>query len=327
MITLVTGATGLLGNNVVRLLLDRGEAVRVLVREGGDPRPLEGLDVEVCHGDVRDPHAMRWAADGAETVIHSAARVHIGRSGMSEQQATNIEGTRNAAQAALQAGARFIYVSTVDTLGSGSAEQPADETTVPYELRISCPYVQTKREAEQLVLQMAERGLDAVVVNPAYMLGPWDWKPSSGRMLLSVSKGWALAAPRGGNNFCDARDVAAGILAAAERGRTGRRYILGGTSLTYREAWSIFAEVTGVRPPLFTARGGFALRLAGKVGDLSWRLSGHEPDINSAAVELAEMPRFFSSERAASELGYHSRDIRQSAQDTWSWFRAHGYAA
>ena len=233
---LVTGATGLLGNNVVRSLLERGTRVRVLVRETSDPRPLEGLPVERAEGDVRDVDAVRAACGGADVVIHCAAHVHIGRTGLDLQQAVNVEGTRCVAEAALAAGCRMVHVSTVDALGLGSRRAPADEQT-PLGRAVLCPYVVTKRAAEQQVLQYVNRGLHAVIVNPGCMLGPWDWKPSSGRMLLEVARGRAFVAPRGVNSYCDVRDVTAGVLAAAERGEPGRRYILGGHSKTYFEAW------------------------------------------------------------------------------------------
>jgi dihydroflavonol-4-reductase len=167
--------------------------------------------------------------------------------------------------------------------------------------------------------------LQATIVNPGFMLGPWDWKPSSGRMLLHVARHWAIAAPLGGNNYCDVRDVAAGIYAAAERGGIGRRYILGGESFNYLEAWRIFAEVTGARRPLFPL-GPLIRRLAGWSGDLVTRLTGREPDVNSAATAAAALPRNFSSARAEAELGYHPRPLREAATAAWLWFREHGYA-
>ena len=139
----------------------------------------------------------------------------------------NVEGTTHLSEIARIAGARFIHVSSVDALGLRSDGIPANEETSPGGM-IECPYVLTKRMAESAVLAQVERGLDAVIVNPVYMIGPWDWKPSSGRMLLEVGDGKGLLAPPGANDFVDVRDVVSGIEAAHERGQTGRRYILGG---------------------------------------------------------------------------------------------------
>ncbi|HQU44949.1 MAG TPA: NAD-dependent epimerase/dehydratase family protein [Pirellulales bacterium] len=323
MITLVTGATGLVGNNVVRLLLQRGHRVRVLGRTSSDSRPLADLDVERATGDIRDADSLRAACRGVGRVIHAAARVHIGWSGLAEQRAVNVEGTRNVALAAREAGARLVHVSTVDTMGRGTRQCPADEET-PLGRHVECPYVVTKREAEKLVLDLVPQGLDAVIVNPAYMLGPWDWKPSSGRMLLAVARGQGLAAPPGGNDFCDVRDVAAGILAAAETGIAGRRYILGGHPLSYYEAWSLFAEITGRRRPMRVMRVPVVHAL-GALGSLWGRITGREPDLNRAAAALSVMEHHFSAERAVRELGYQMRSVREATVAAWEWFVGHGY--
>ena len=323
-LTLVTGATGLLGNNVVRRLLDRGRAVRVLVRETSDPRALEGLDVETVQGDVCDAKSVERACAGVVCVIHSAGYVQIGRSHLDRHRQVNVEGTRHVAESARRVGARLIHVSSADALGVDPSGAPADEET-PLSDSLPVPYVLTKREAEQVVLDEVAKGLDAVIVNPALMLGPWDWKPSSGRMLLAVARGTTFLAPRGNCSFCDVRDVADGILSGVERGRTGQRYILAGTTLLYLDAWRMFAEVTGGRRPLCRA-GPLMLLAAGRAGDLWTRLTGREPDVNSGAIALAKVPKDFSSKRAETELGYRTRPLRQTVEDAWAWFQEHGYA-
>jgi dihydroflavonol-4-reductase len=158
------------------------------------------------------------------------------------------------------------------------------------------------------------------------MLGPWDWKPSSGKMLLQVAGGWALVAPRGHNNFCDVRDVARGVLLARDRGQTGRRYILGGESLSYLDAWRLFAEVAGARGPLGQAkRRPLAMLAAGRLGDLRTKLTGREPAINSAAVAMSRLSKCCTHARAETELGYHPGPARAAAEAAWEWFRQYGY--
>jgi dihydroflavonol-4-reductase len=324
MLTLVTGATGLVGNNVVRLLLERGEKVRVLARNGAGSRALEGLPVEIAQGDVRHPETIRVACRGVGRVVHAAAEVHIGWKGMELARAINVEGTRNVAELARSEGARLCYVSTVNTLGLGSRAQPADEET-PVCDTVPCPYVITKREAEQVIDDQIAAGLDAVVVNPAFMLGPWDWKPSSGRMLLEIATGWAKLAPPGGNDFCDVRDVAAGILAAVERGKSGRRYILGGEAMSFLDAWRLFAEIIGVKPPWRKALPP-GLWIYGHFGDLRGWLTGREPNLNSAAVAMSRLEHHYSYARAAAELDYRARGAREAAETAWKWLKANGYA-
>jgi dihydroflavonol-4-reductase len=182
----------------------------------------------------------------------------------------------------------------------------------------------TKREAEQVVLHEVAQGLRASIVNPGFMIGPNDWKPSSGRMLLQVARGWGLFAPLGSNSYCDVRDVVAGILAAAERGQSGRRYILAGETLTYFQAWRIFAAATGGTPPVIPA-GPIARSIAGYYGDLRGMLTGHEPDVNSAATQMSAQYRNVTSARAEAELGYHSRPLAEASADAWAWFREHKF--
>ena len=171
MLTLVTGATGLVGNNVVRQLLAAGQPVRVLRRATSDQRPLAGLDIEILTGDVGDVMAVERAVQGADRVIHAAAEVRIGWQGLESARAINVAGTRNVAIAALRAGARLVHVSSVDALGLRRGAE-ADEDTAPSG-GVLCPYVITKREAEQAILDSVQMGLEAVIVNPAFMLGPW----------------------------------------------------------------------------------------------------------------------------------------------------------
>ena len=219
----------------------------------------------------------------------------------------------------------MIHVSSCDAIGAISRDQPANEDT-PLTKPVRCNYVLSKRAAEIAVLEEQAQGLDAVIVNPAFMLGPWDWKPSSGRMLLEVARGRGLFPPRGTVSVCDVRDVAIGILSAVERGQSGRRYILAGKTMSYLEAWRLFARVTGGRTPWFCPGPGI-LWLAGRTGDLVTQITGREPDVNSGAIALARVTKNYSSERARSELGYQTRPLDQTVHDTWKWFVEQGYVA
>jgi dihydroflavonol-4-reductase len=325
---LVTGATGLVGNNVVRLLVNRGQSVRVLVRPGSQALAstpsLAGLPIEAATAALHDESALQRAVDGATCVIHSAAVVHVGWRHLAEMRYVNVEGTRMVARAARRAGARLIHVSSVDALGLRSDGVPADEETRPGGM-LECPYVVTKREAEAVVLAEVDRGLDAVIVNPVYMIGPWDWKPSSGRMLLEVGSGRGTFAPPGSNDFVDVRDVAQGIITAMHRGRTGRRYILGGQPLSYLEAWRIFARVSGRMQPLGIAPAAL-VRVAGWCGDLAGLLTRRELPVNSAATAMSMLSHNFSCARAEAELGYQRRPFEAAVQDAWDWFLTRGYA-
>ncbi len=321
---LITGGTGLVGNNLIRLLLDRGLRVRTLVRSRARSRELDGLPVDRVVGDVTDAAAVRRAVDGSRTVIHAAAMVHVGWRMLDEMRRVNVEGTRIVAEATRTIGARLVQVSSVNALGLTDDGSPADEET-PFGNTIECPYVVTKREAERAVLDEVDRGLDAVIVNPVFMLGPWDWKPSSGRMLLEVAQGKGLFAPPGSQHFGDVRDIAAAIAAAIDRGVRGRRYILGGHHLSFLEAWTLFARVSGRRPPRGAAPPPL-VRFAGRVGDLIGACVGREGPLNSAAATMSLLRQHFSSDRARAELGYSLRPLEDTVEHAWRWFVDHGYA-
>ncbi|REJ87895.1 MAG: NAD-dependent epimerase/dehydratase family protein [Planctomycetota bacterium] len=323
MLTLVTGATGLVGNNVVRRLLDQGQAVRVLVRASAAERPLEGLAVERVFGDICDPASVCAAMADVERVVHSAGDVRIGWTGLERMRRVNVDGTRHVARAAREAGARLVHVSTADAAGIGSYDMPADEET-SRRGDVLTPYVVTKREAEQAIHEEIDRGLWAAIVNPAFMLGPWDWKPSSGQMLVEVGRGRGTFAPRGDFSVVDVRDVAAAILAAFDRGESGRRYLLSGENMSYLDAWRQFAEVAGARRPL-TAIGPVISWLAGRGGDLAARITGSESNVNSGALAMAALPKIYSCARAEQELGFRRRPLDETIRDAWNWFREYGY--
>jgi dihydroflavonol-4-reductase len=324
MFVLVTGATGLLGNNLVRLLLARRDRVRVLVRRRSDPRALEGLSVERVHGDVRDPASVERACAGVELVINCAGIVQVGRRSFAHHKAVNAKGAGVVARASRSAGARLVHVSSVDALGFGTREDPADEFRPPRD-DVWVPYVVTKRQGDKLVLAELDFGLDAVLVHPAFTLGPWDWKPSSGRLVLRIARGHAIAAPPGGNDFCHVEDVANGVLAAAERGVIGERYILGGEALSYREAFELIARVTGARPPRFTAPAG-VVRAIGLAGDFLGLVRRIEPDVNSGTALMSCLPHHFTDLKARDRLGYAPRPAIEAVRDAWEWFKAYGYA-
>lgn len=323
MLTLVTGATGLLGNNVVRVLLSNGQNVRVLIRDKAIPRPLADLDVEVVHGDLSDSQTIDRAMQGVDRVVHSAGFVRIGWSGLPEARAVNVDGTRHICHAAQRHGARMVHVSTVNTLGLGRPQAPADEDAPPTD-QVPCAYVVSKREAEQVVTNAVAEGLHASIVNPGFMLGPWDWKPSSGQMLIEVATRFTPAAPPGGCSVVDVRDVAAGILSALESGQPGRRYILAGENMSYLKLWQAMARVAGSRGPRWKL--GIVVRAAsGWCGDLAYRMTRREPLINSAAVRMSAQYHYYSSQRAVDELGYRFRSAEEAIQDAFAWFKSNGY--
>jgi dihydroflavonol-4-reductase len=312
----ITGATGLVGNNLVRLL--KGKEVRVLVRKA-NPRELVGLDVEQVEGDLESEAALQKLCSGADIVVHSAAAVWIGRSRLEELQRVNVEGTRRICEA-IKPGTRLLHVSSVDALGFGSREQPADENAVPRPEEGGAPYVDTKRAADRVVLQS---GLNAVLVYPTLMLGGWDWKPSSGKMIQAIARGEARLAPAGANNFVHVRDVVEAMVAAAEGAPSGSRWILGNENLSYFEAWSRIARVIGAKAPLGTLPrwlGGPATWAL----DLPWRLGFKEGEVNGVATRFGFLDHCFDAGRARRELGLKQTPLEEAVRDAWEFFQGKG---
>ncbi|WP_164100887.1 NAD-dependent epimerase/dehydratase family protein [Candidatus Laterigemmans baculatus] len=321
---LVTGGTGLLGNNAVRQAIEAGHQVVALVRSRESAaRCFEGLDVELATGDICDSEAVRRAAVRCDALIHSAGLIHIGWRRMQEAMEVNEVGSRNVAQVARQNGLRMVHVSTTNTLAIGQPHAPADETT-PGDGQIASTYVLSKRAAEAAVEEEIAAGLEATIVHPGFMLGPWDWKPSSGRMLVEVARRPAPLAPRGGCSVCDARDVAQGLLAALERGQTGRHYVMAGENWTYFRLWREFAKIGGRRGPVCWIGPRFSW-IPGGLSDLATRFSGREGDLNSAAMRTSQQMHWYRSDRAEAELGYRSRPALESIRDAATWFRDRGY--
>lgn len=327
---LVTGATGLLGNSVVRELLKRGQAVRVLARtdrRGGKERvELAGLDVEQVTGDLNDVGVVQRAVEGCRAVIHSAAMVHIGFQHLDEARQANVRGTQTIAAACRTAGCRLVYVSTVDTLPAASSpDNPLREEDVGVAKTV-CTYVTSKCEAEAKVTEACATGLDAVIAHPGFMLAPYDWKPSSGAMFLAVAKAPFVVAPRGTASVCDARDVAAALVDSIELGRSGQHYILAGENLAYTELCRQMLAVMGLSKRVF--RMGPVIPAAARVADALYRWTGvREQLFNGAAIAMGNLHHAYDSCKAEQQLQYHRRPIDQTLQEAWQWLKQHHITA
>lgn len=324
---LVTGATGMLGNNVVRALISQDWQVSVLVREGYDLACFQGLDVETLIGDLRDSQSLARACQSVEAIVHCAGIVQIGWSKNEGHQQVNVDGTRRIVEAASTSGARLVHVSSVNALSFSRETSVADEETPLTGHEVCCNYVMSKRDSDAIVVSgPANEGeslgneFQSTIVYPGFMLGPWDWKPSSGKMLQELAAGKALLAPRGGCSVCDVRDVAQGIVACVAQQPVSRRYILAGHNVSYLELWRSIAETIGVRGPLGTF-GPVVSRIAGGVGDLWSAAVRQENVVNSAAVRMSNCYHYYSSDLAQRELGYTMRPWRESVSDAWEWIQ------
>ncbi|MGB6430026.1 MAG: hopanoid-associated sugar epimerase [Candidatus Acidiferrales bacterium] len=329
MTTLVTGATGFLGSHVALQLLARGEKnVRVLVRPSSDLRALAGLAVERVTGDLRDPASLDRALAGVERVYHVAADYRLWARDPREIYESNVTGTRNLLAAARRAGvARIVYTSTVATIAVPSAGPLPNENTEARLTDMIGAYKRSKFLAEQEVLAAAREGLPVVIVNPTTPVGPGDWKPTpTGKIIVDFLNGRMPAYVDTGLNFVAVEDAAAGHLLAAERGRLGERYLLGGENLSLRELLEGLAHVSGRPAPRF--RVPIAVAFAAAYADtLVARLTGREPQIPIDGVRIARHRMFVDCSKAVRELGFAPGPVAAALDRAVRWYEGNGYVA
>jgi dihydroflavonol-4-reductase len=325
-LSLVTGATGFVGSAVARALLARGHRVRVLARPNSDRRNLARLAVEIAEGAMEDPRSLAGAVAGCRYVYHVAADYRIWVPDPAPMFRANVDGTRDLLTAALEAGAeRVVYTSSVATLGlvpDGSADE---ETPSSIDDMIG-PYKRSKFAAEEVVRELVrERGLPVVIVNPSTQVGPGDIKPTpTGRLIVEAARGQMPAFVDTGLNIVHVDDVAEGHLAAAEKGRIGERYILGGENMALAEILAEVAQAVGRRPPWLRVPHGVLFPVA--IGaELAARVTGRDPFVTLDGVRMSRKKMYFTSEKASHELGYAPRPAREAIADAVRWFEANGY--
>jgi dihydroflavonol-4-reductase len=323
---LVTGATGFVGAAVARVLVNSGQQVRVLARPGSDRRNLDGLPVEIAEGALDAPQTLAPALKDCRYLFHVAADYRLWVPDPDRMFRVNVEGTRDLMQAALAAGIeRIVYTSSVAVLGIVKGGVADEETASTADDMIG-PYKLSKFQAELAVRDLIERkDLPAVIVNPSTPIGPRDVKPTpTGRIIVEAARGRIPAFVDTGLNVAHVEDVALGHLLAARAGQVGRRYVLGGENLTLSDILTEVALVAGRRPPPFKLPHLAVLPVAAGAEALA-RLTGRPPLATVDAVRMAKKRMFFSSARAAAELGYAPRPARQAIGDAVAWFKSNGY--
>ncbi|BAE50168.1 hopanoid-associated sugar epimerase [Paramagnetospirillum magneticum] len=322
---LVTGATGFVGAAIVRALLARGEAVRVLARPASDRRNVANLHVEVAEGRLEDAASLRKAMAGCRVLIHTAADYRIWVPDPAAMMKANVEGTRTLMEAALaEKVERVVYTSSVATLGHVEGGVADEDTPSDISDKVG-PYKQSKFLAEEVVRRMvAEQGLPAVICSPSTPIGPGDVKPTpTGRMIVEAASGRMPAYVDTGLNIVHVDDVAAGHLLALDKGRIGERYILGGENLTLADILNRIAKITGGRPPLMKLPRWPLYPLA--LGAETWaRFFGGEPFVTVDGLKMSRWHMFFSSAKAERELGYRHRPADEALDAAVEWFKSIG---
>ena len=324
---LVTGGAGFIGSHLVRLLADRETRVRVLERPGAELSHLPKDHVDVVFADIRDREAVRRAVRGCRQIYHLAANPQLWAQKRGTFLQVNYRGTVNVLSAALEEGAeRVLHVSTESIL---TQERQTGEIDEEQPIRLGDaigPYCRSKCLAERHALELAQRGAPVVVVNPTLPIGPGDWgKSPPTQMLLDFCRGGRRAYVDGELNLIDVRDVACGIVLAMERGRYGKRYLLGSENMSVLQVFRELSRLTGLPPPSVRVPYPVALATAYVSEWLAVVLTHRAPAATVTGVRLTRRKMHFATARSLAELGLTCRAISGSLVDAISWYRAVGW--
>jgi dihydroflavonol-4-reductase len=320
---LVTGADGMLGSNLVRLLVERGHDVNVLVHPTSQALTLNGLRIRKFPGDVLIPATVDPAMENAEVLIHAAALTRVWPSRCEKVRRVNIEGTRNMIEAALKHHIRrMIFI--------GSASSVDEKYLVDGEYCFSCPqtgldYIDSKYEALQLVMDaFRTRGLPALAILPTFMIGPYDSLPSSGKMILAQARERVPFYTRGGKNFVCAKDVAAAVANSVDYGRLGKIYIAGNENLSFREFFTRAASVINKPPPRIRVPD-WLVQSVGFLCSVYGYLFRKEPLLSWHMARISCYSQFNFNDDAHLELRMPRTPIETGIRDCYDWFVENAY--
>jgi dihydroflavonol-4-reductase len=322
---LVTGGTGFLGAHIVRELIRDGAAVKVLVRPGSDRSTLDGVAAKVIEGDLLDKGSLARALTGCDTLFHAAADYRLWVRDPAAMYAANVDGTENILAAALAAGiGTVVYTSSVGTLGNPGNGTPGDETSPVSLADMVGHYKKSKFLAERSAEAFVARGLPLVIVNPSTPVGPLDRKPTpTGKIIVDFLAGKMPAYLDTGLNLLPVEDCARGHILAARKGRSGEKYILGGEDTSLAGMLGMLAKISGLPPPRFCLPYGPVLAAAWINAAIS-ALTGKEPLIPLAGVQMAKKLMYFSSKKAKMELGFETTSVYAALERAVEWFRTNG---
>lgn len=328
MCILVTGATGFVGSHLAKMLVEDGERVKVLVRGSSKLDNLRGVECEKIIGDLRDRESLERAVEGVSLVYHCAADYRLWAPRIEDLYENNVNGTRNLLQAcAAKRVPRTVVTSSVAAVGIPKGGGAGNEDTPVCLDDMIGHYKRTKFLAEREAFKAAEQGQDVVIVNPSTPIGDGDIKPTeTGKIITRFLNGGMPAYVNTGLNLADVNDVCRGHILAAQKGQSGRRYILGGYDMTLKDILEVLADITGLKAPTAELPLWFAY-IVGLVDTfVSTQVLHKAPSVPLEGVKMARKIMYFSWERAKNELGYQPGPVRGALERAVQWFIDHGYA-
>ena len=322
----ITGISGLVGGNLARALLAQGRQVRGIIHQ--DRRAVEGLDVELVQADVRDLTSIRKALEGADVVYHLAASISLAMDSWPEVEAVNVQGTRNVVDACLQCGVgRLVHFSSIHALEQEPLDVPLDESRprVASSDNKYPPYDRSKAAGEEEVRRGIARGLQAIILNPTAIVGPYDYYPSYfGWAITALVKGRVPALVEGGFDWVDVRDVVQAALRAERSAPSGTSYLLSGNWHSVRQVAELVGELTGTHSPRLSVPIGVAYQAAPFMAWLA-RFNGSRPIYTRVSLRALRSNRQISHARAMRDLDYRPRTFKETLADTLDWFSKNGY--
>jgi dihydroflavonol-4-reductase len=326
MTALVTGATGFIGSAVARELSEKGTKIRCLVRDTSNMKNLDGLYVEIAHGDIRDIDSVRRALKGCDSVFHLAAVYANWLPDPGLMYRVNEEGTRNVLIACREAGIqKIVYCSSVAALGA-HGKAPADESAQFNLNSTRDHYYISKYRAEQVALEFARSGVPVVIVNPSNPIGPRDIAPTpTGALIINLLKGKFPGYVDGGINLIDVTDCARGIVAAMEKGQVGEKYILGNKNVSIKAYFDLIVKAAGRgKSPSLRIPAWMAV-LSGLGYQMLARLTAKPPITSASWARVGSHYSWWNSTRARENLGLGQRPLEESISDAIDWFEKTGY--
>jgi len=322
---LVTGANGLLGHHVVMELLNRQHAVHILVRSTKDIF-FDIRCTTVFEGNFTDYTCLYQAAQECDAIIHIAAVTAADLRTLEDYRAINVAGTAQVIRVAKELNiTRMVYISSANTIGFGNEQQAGDERfSIQYPFTESF-YAQSKKEAEQLMTEASNR-LDqhVVIINPTFMIGAYDTKPSSGKLLIMGYQHRLMVTPRGGKNFVPVHDVAIAACNALVMGRNGEKYLASGINLSFKEYYTLQKQVGNYRQHILELPG-FLMLALGIAGDVI-RKMGIRTSLCTMNLRQLMIREYYSNSKAVTELNLPQGDIKTAVQEAIDWFKEHNMA-